>query len=241
MLKKAGFAIPAFFLLAGAALSNTDAPVYSSFNVTPLRIELDGTAQFSTFQVRNDSSAKMAVQARGFAWDQSGGEDRYAPTADIAISPSIVEIEPGATQHFKLIRRRTSFGTSEASYRLVLDQLPDGRTQQGGASNTLLRVSIPVFIDRNAARPAQLAWSANKTGIRIANSGGRSVKFGRLAIATPDGRVLNLAANGPRYVLSGAAMVWALPGSLSCLPEGSVVTGTIDNAPLRQPVPPSCE
>lgn len=239
-MKSVGILIPALLLLPQGVRSEPAVSGASSFNVTPLRIELDSKANFSTFQIRNDSSTRLAVQVRGFAWDQQGGEDRYAPTADFAVSPSIVEIEPGQIQYFRLFRGQMPSKAAEGSYRLVIDQLPDGRMPQAGASATLLRVSIPVFANRNLASPAVLGWTVAGKSIGVANSGGRSVKLGKLGISTPDGRTYDLSVKGPRYILSGASASFVAPAGLACIPAGSFVTGTIDNAPLREPIPQSC-
>lgn len=239
-LKSVGILVPALLLLPVGAWGEPAAPVASSFNVTPLRIELDSKTNFETFQIRNDSNDRLAVQARGFAWDQTDGEDRYAPTADFAISPSIVEIDPGQIQYFRLIRGQMPAKAAEGSYRLIIDQLPDDRMRQGGASSTRLRVSIPVFANRNLASPAVLGWTVMGKSIGVANSGGRSVKLGKLGISTPDGRTYDLSVKGPRYILSGASASFAAPANLMCVPAGSFVTGTIDNAPLREPIPSSC-
>lgn len=238
--RSAGMLLPALLLCPAVLLSNAPAAPVAAFNVTPLRIELDSQAQFQTFQVRNESGQRMAVQARGFAWTQADGEDSYAPTTDIAISPSIIEIEPGMVQHFKLLRRQTSRDAREASYRLVIDQLPAASQSHGGASATRLRISIPVFVNRNLAAPARLGWSTERDQLRVTNGGGRSVKFSRIAITAPDGKIYELPLKGPRYVLSGASTSWTLPDTLSCVPAGSVLTGIVDNGPYREPIQQSC-
>ena len=239
-LKIAGLFVPALILLPVAASSNAPETFSAAFNVTPLRIELDSQAQFSTFQIRNDSEARLAVQARAFSWIQQGNQDQFAPTADLAISPSIIEIAPGEIQYFKLLRRQVQTGPAETAYRLILDQLPDQNAPLGGAAATRLRVSIPVFMNRNIAAPANMGWSTNGEGISVSNAGGRSVKLSRLAITTADGLVHDLGVKGPRYVLSGTSATWAFPASLPCVPTGSFVTGIVDNGPLREPVPQSC-
>ncbi len=238
--KIAGLFVPAIVLIPVAASSSAPETFSAAFNVTPLRIELDSQAQFSTFQIRNDSGARLALQARGFAWSQIGNEDRFAPTADVAISPSIVEIAPGEIQHFKLLRRQVRTGPAENAYRLIIDQLPDQQAPAGGATATRLRVSIPVFVNRNLAAPARLGWSTDGNAINLSNAGGRSVKLSKLAITTPDGAVHDLKVKGPLYVLSGASATWTSPAALLCFPAGSFVTGIVDNGPLREPVPQSC-
>jgi fimbrial chaperone protein len=242
--KGAGIFLPALLFLAGPALSDAPAPVPTpqpaAFNVTPLRIELDSASQFQTFQVRNESQSRMAVQARVFMWGQKDGEDSFAPTTDIALSPSIVEIEPGAVQYFKLLRRTSDVGAAERSFRLVIDQLPSDNRLQAGVTNTRLRISLPVFANRDLAKPALLGWSSAGSLLQVSNAGGRSVKFGKLAILTADGVTHDLGLKGPRYVLSGASAAWALPPTLFCIPAGSVLTGTLDNAPLREPIQQSC-
>src|SRR5215211_6645247 len=57
-------------------------------NIAPLRLELDAAKSSATVMLTNTSERPVPIQARLFAWSQSGGEDQFAPSNALTISPS---------------------------------------------------------------------------------------------------------------------------------------------------------
>lgn len=214
----------------------------AAFNVSPLRIEMPTGTGNSVFQVTNSSAAPLALQARVFGWSQSGGKDRYAPDNGVAVSPAIVRIEPGATQIFRAVRRPSGDAprSSEKSYRVILDQLPDQSRNMAGTASTLLRLSVPMFLDGDTAPASRLMWDISGGNILATNTGGQSVKISRLSLSLAGGRAIEFPGGGPRYVLAEAQMIWPLPVALSCVAAGSELVGVTDGKPYRAPLPATC-
>lgn len=209
----------------------------ANITVAPLRLELEGANSTVTLRLNNPSSRKIGVQLRMFVWSQENGQDVYAPTSDVLVSPAITSIAPGDTQIFR-VTRTTAVGTEEKRYRVAIDQLPDPELNRNGEFQPRLRFTIPVFVDRAAAAPAQLAWGLGRDELRLTNSGGQTVKVLGVQAVDASGRTLDLQRNGLRYALGSAAITW--PFTNGC-PKGPVtITATVDGQAVRAEASPSC-
>lgn len=104
--------------------SAASVPGMARLNIAPLRLELDASKPAATLMLTNTSERPVPVQTRLFAWSQDGGEDRFAPSSALTISPSIISIPPGATQIVRLLRTGAA-SPGEKRFRLAVDQLPD--------------------------------------------------------------------------------------------------------------------
>ena len=91
--------------LAGAAAMAQEHPQQARLNITPLRLELPVGQAATQMLVRNQGDKQIAVQMRVFEWTQDDGENHYAPSRDVAVSPSIVKIDPGLAQSFHVLSR----------------------------------------------------------------------------------------------------------------------------------------
>lgn len=219
---------PSFGSVAHAADTPPAAPpadTGAQLNITPLRIELDQADRGETVLLSNSSSRPLAVQTRLFAWTQTGGEDVYAPSTDLTISPSITTIPPGETQIVRVLRKGAS-SPGEKRFRLIVDQLPDPALVQAGQAEARIRFSLPVFVDRDTVAPAGLAWRIGRSGIELANTGGQTARVVRVDIKRPDGSAVPVERNTLRYVQGSSAIVWPMGNACSLGPV--TVTASVD-------------
>ena len=198
---------PAPALAAGAA----------KLNIAPLRLELDASKSAATVMLTNISERPVPIQTRLFAWAQEAGEDRFTPSRAMTISPSIIQIPPGATQIVRLLRSGPA-SPGEKRFRLAVDQLPDPAMAQSGQAEARLRFTIPVFFDRDTAAPAQLAWRVAADRIEVVNSGGSTARILKIEVKTAAGRVVPVGRNSLRYVQGDSAISWDLPNGCSLGP-----------------------
>ncbi|WP_133366328.1 molecular chaperone [Qipengyuania sediminis] len=215
--------------MAAAAAAAT-----ASLAVTPLRVELPASATAETVQVQNSTDAPMAVQIRLFAWTQDNGEDVYAPSSDLLISPSIVSIPPRQTQLVRVLRKAGA-GAGEKRYRLVVDQLPDPAKARPGVAQTRVRFAIPVFVDRDKAAPAAFAWRLAEGRLELANTGGASARVVQIAVTKRDGSLVTVDENALRYVHGGSRIAWPIAGgcALGSLRVSAQIDGqTVDAEPV---------
>jgi fimbrial chaperone protein len=217
---------------------NAPLPLGSArLNIAPLRLEFDAGKSAATLTVTNTSDRAVPVQTRLFAWSQESGEDRFAPSSALTISPSIIAIPAGATQIIRLLRPGAA-SPGEKRFRLAVDQLPDPQSVESGTAEARLRFTLPVFLDRDTAQPAQLAWRVGVQGIEAINTGGSTARIVSLEVKTPAGQTVPVERNSLRYVQGGAAIVWPLANACSL---GAVsITAEIDGQTAHGTASPTC-
>lgn len=230
----AGEAAP---IAAAPAPPATLAERAARLNIAPLRLELDASKPTATLMLTNTSERPLPVQARLFSWSQEGGEDHFAPSAELTISPSIISIPAGATQVVRLLRSGAA-SPGEKRFRLAVDQLPDPALAQSGEAEARLRFTIPVFLDRDKDLPAQLAWRLLGDRLEVANSGGLTARIVGIEVKTAAGRAVGVERNSLRYVQGKTTISWPLTGGCALGPV--TVTAQIDGRTADAQVSPTC-
>jgi fimbrial chaperone protein len=220
------------FLLAAAPSPEAAAPEETAItpglailSIAPLRVEIEGSGAGATVRLTNASAHALPVQARLFAWTQADGEDVYAPSSELVVSPSITSIPSGQTQVVRILRKGPAT-PGEKRFRLAVDQLPDPALARPGQALTRIRFTLPVFVDRDKAQPAAFDWRIAKDRIELVNNGGVTARVLDLQVKTADGRVVPVERNAMRYVLGNSAIAWPLGNGCSLGPVR--VTAQID-------------
>ena len=201
------------------------APGLAVLSIAPLRIEIEGTEAGATVRLTNASTHPLPVQSRLFAWRQDQGEDVYAPSSELVVSPSITSIPPGQTQVVRILRKGPAT-PGEKRFRLAVDQLPDPALARPGQALTRIRFTLPVFVDRDKAQPAAFDWRIAKDRIELVNNGGTTARVLDLQVKTADGRVVPVERNALRYILGNSTIAWPLGNGCSLGPVR--VTAQID-------------
>lgn len=186
-------------------------------NIAPLRLELDAGKSSATLMLTNTSERAVPVQARLFAWSQDGGEDRFAPSSALTISPSIIAIPAGATQIVRLIRTGAA-SPGEKRFRLAIDQLPDPTLAQAGQAEARIRFTVPVFFDRDKAAPAHLTWRLTADSIEAVNSGGSTARIVSMEARSAAGKAVSVQRNSLRYVQGNSTIAWPIADGCSLGP-----------------------
>lgn len=193
----------------------------AGLKVFPVRILLAPDEPIQTMSIENSSDTPSRVQLRVYSWRQDRGEEILEDTRDVLANPGQFEIAPGATQiaRFGL---RTEAGAQEKSYRVILEEIPGLRAPRPGEVQTLLRISIPIFVPpaRASGALAWRAWPSGEREIRFAvrNDGNMHVQINRLA----------LTRRNQREVARQDMSVYLLPGSekhISMALDAPVVPG----------------
>ena len=194
-------------------------------SIAPLRVEIEGSGAGATVRLTNASDHALPVQARLFAWTQDQGEDVYAPSSELTVSPSITSIPSGQTQVVRILRKGAAT-PGEKRFRLAVDQLPDPALARPGQALTRIRFTLPVFVDRDKAQPAAFAWRIARDRLELVNSGGSTARVIDLEVKTSDGRIIPVERNSLRYVLGNSSIAWPLGNGCSLGPVR--VTAQID-------------
>ena len=214
-----------------------DAQDLRGLTIVPVSFEMTSGQMTAVLTVENHTDREADFQVRPFAWDQAGGEDRLTPTDVLVASPPLGRIPVGGKQVVRLVLRRPA-EAQEASYRILLDQVPP--PPEPGVVTVALRLSIPVFAEPPARDAAHVRWSIQPDGgayyLAAVNTGGRHDVF-RDMVLTADGRPVALEKNLSPYVLPGATRRWRIMSSnFAPAREALRLTARADSGPVDQPV-----
>lgn len=204
-------------LAVGCALAA--AASAASFKLYPVRIVLSPDQPVQTMTIHNSGAEPARAQLRVFAWSQADGEDVFTETRDILANPPIFEVPPGGDQiaRFGL---RTSPGPVEKSYRVFVQEVPTDRPRKAGEIQTLLRISVPIFVPAPGA-VGKLEWrlfpsNGKQVTLAIRNVGGAHVEINHIdlrrngdPIAARDMSVYLLPGSAKRLTLDSTSAVTA--------------------------------
>ena len=181
----------------------------ASIEVAPVSHDLPAGQTMLSMTVSNRSDAEVQLQVRAFVWSQQDGQDQLIPAAELLIAPAIFSVAPGRGQVLR-VRVPPAAAGREASYRLLIDELPDAGS--AGEVRMALRLSVPVFAHGLAAgAPALNArFDPARRVVTLVNTGASRARVHELALVTPGGeRVVARPSSGP-YVLAGAQREWTV-------------------------------
>jgi len=212
----AAAAAAAFFLIGASAQAQ-------SMTVLPVSIQMEPGQQATSLTIINQGGAESAVQVRAFAWSQVDGKEQLTASDDVLASPPIATIAPGSAQVVRIVLRKPAVGT-EASYRILLDQIPPAAAP--GTVRIALRLSIPVFAPPTVRVAPHLSFHVEKSVsgqsyLVAVNSGTAHERLREMRLTTTgNGTGLNVNAEASPYLLSGTTHRWLIA---SPMPAGNTL------------------
>jgi fimbrial chaperone protein len=222
-----------------SVLLTSPAAVAQSLSVLPVNIFFSPGQRATSLTVTNQGKSETAIQIRAFAWNQKDGEDHLTASNEVVASPPLATMAPGATQVVRLILRQSP-QSREATYRILLDQIPP--PAEPGVVHIVLRMSIPIF-----AQPAirsfadvqfHLERNAGQIYLVAFNAGNLHESIRDIALTTSDGRKLKEDSNTSPYILAGATRRWhiAAQGSLPLSSETLQLTALANAGAIEEQV-----
>jgi len=185
-----------------------------TFSVAPTRVEFDAGRRTAVVTLHNPDAAPLTVQASIVGWTQPGGEDSYAPTADIIATPPVFTVAPDSDQVVRIALRAAPAGDREIPYRIFFQEVPPAPKPGANTLNVALRIGVPIFVKARCdeTRPA-LRWAASRaaTGditLTAENTGCMHVQVTGLSVQFGDGAFV--PASAIKYVLPGNRMMWTV-------------------------------
>lgn len=136
------------FIIAAAVLLSAGLAVEAAtLRVAPISIELKDGAAASSVRVWNDDREGLRIQARVFKWTMRNGKDVLEPTRDVVASPPMTTLAPGTENIIRVVRISKQPIAGRETYRLIIDQLPDGTHSKPGTISVLVRHAIPLSFE----------------------------------------------------------------------------------------------
>ena len=199
----------------------------ASLQVAPTTVTVPAHRSADGLFLSNNGTTPLHAQARVYRWTQAAGEDVLEPTTDLALSPPMLELPAGGKQLVRVVRLGPPPADIEASYRVIVDELPvqgdAGQADRPGL-RFVLRYSIPVFIAPQgdaATAPvlhARIGGAAGARHFELENTGNGHAQVSDLTHVAADGTRRVIATGLSGYVLPGQGRRWTLPHDLAASP-----------------------
>jgi fimbrial chaperone protein len=202
-------AVGGVFAFVFSVLLTGPAAIAQSLSVLPVNIFFAPGQRATSLTVTNQGKSETAIQIRAYAWNQKDGEDHLTASDLVVASPPLATMAPGATQVVRLILRQSP-QSREATYRILLDQIPP--PAEPGVVHIVLRMSIPIFAQPAIRSFADVQFHLERNAGQIYlvgfNAGNLHESIRDISITTSDGRKLKEDSNTSPYILAGATRRW---------------------------------
>ena len=184
----------------------------SSFTVSPTRIPLSEKNRAMTVRLLNTGDIPVTVQAHVVAWSLHENQDVLIETDDLLLNPPIFKLDPQKPQLMRLGLRHPLALENEIAYRLIVEEVPPPPVHGVIAMRTILRISIPIFVEPRDGAKKQVAWKAEVVpgGIKITatNQGNTHVQFRSIGLSPEGGSNAPATKKVMDYLLPGKSHEW---------------------------------
>jgi fimbrial chaperone protein len=136
----------------------------SSLRVSPALLNVTAPAAAAALTLQNGDKNLLNAQVRVYRWRQVGGTERLEPTSDVVASPPFATLAEGADYVVRIVRVSKVPISTEESYRVLIDELPNPAVRHAGTITFVLRYSVPVFFTTANAAPVMMSWSVQPDG-----------------------------------------------------------------------------
>ena len=175
----------------------------------PVNVQLDQNIDRTTVQVMNNGAEPVVMQAEAIEWSRVDGKDIDGPTSDIIVNPPVFTVKPGQTQVLRVGLRNKRSLQQEATYRMVLREVPGLNLSNignvGGSVRVLVALRVPIYVaPAKTERNERWKLSQDSTGAMIAqvsNAGNVHMKIAELRLQGAGTEGLVLEQKGPQAVL----------------------------------------
>jgi len=182
----------------------------TSLSVAPTRVELTPNARSGSITLENTGGTETTVQVETFAWTHGTSVEALEPTRGLLAVPAVFVLPAGERQVIRVATREAASDV-EATYRLLITEVPTEDPNTAAGIRFALRLSLPVFITPAGAK-AQPRWSwqhgADGRSLEVENTGNAHLHIRRLTIHDKSTGRLLAEIDQPSYVLAAGRHSW---------------------------------
>ncbi len=185
----------------------------ATFSVSPIRVELDARHRSAILTFNNSGETPLRMQVRPMLWSmEADGQWKLTPSDDLIVTPELLEVDPGKSVQLR-VGSLLDAGTVEASYRLLINELPNLSDKASAARpeiKVLTQVSLPIFVEPANPAPMPVLRSAtlqkSLLELGLDNSGNQRLDAQNVKVNLLDakGQVIEQHQQIANYVLAGA-------------------------------------
>lgn len=198
----------------------------AEFTVSPVRIFMTPRERAVAVTIINDGAEEIVMQADVYSWKQNAdGTDDLKSTDDLVLSPPILKVPPRSRQVVRLARLTAPPTAAEETYRLIVREIPEARSQRPGEVGLQLALafSLPVFITPTGAKRAVSCELQRTTGETVratcANDGRAYAQARSFDLIGAGGEKVAARETGG-YILPGSRRAFDITRSAGRIPAG---------------------
>jgi fimbrial chaperone protein len=198
----------------------------SSFNISPIRVELASGRRTEALTLKNADEAPVVVQVHVVAWSQRDGADQYDATHEMLVTPPVLQIAGNGEQVVRVALRGQPDRSQELAYRVVFEEVPQAAPAGFTGLRVALRLSVPIFIAPAVGKArADLSWELRtlpdgELEVAATNHGAAHSQITDFDVQ-PSGAAEPLHGMTGKYVLPGSRMTWVLKADPSPASPGT--------------------
>ena len=219
----------------------------SGLQVSPISLSLQAKENASGLTISNTGDNAVHAQVRVYQWSQNEKGDQLTTSRGLLASPPMIELQPGENQLIRVIRASappSGAGAVEASYRLLIDEIPIKSAEQKAGLQFALSYSLPVFVNPIGITETspKLHWNyrlqpdGKQIELSVKNSGNGHAQLAGLSLISSSGNDIDIHQGLLGYVLPGATMQWTLKIPPSTLKTGGKFKVMINGTQTTQDV-----
>ena len=219
----------------------------SGLQVSPISLSLQAKENASGLTISNTGDNAVHAQVRVYQWSQNEKGDQLTTSRGLLASPPMIELQPGENQLIRVIRASappSGAGAVEASYRLLIDEIPIKSAEQKAGLQFALSYSLPVFVNPIGITETspKLHWNyrlqpdGKQIELSVKNSGNGHAQLASLSLIDSTGNDIDIHQGLLGYVLPGATMQWTLKIPPSTLKTGGKCKIMINGTQTTQDV-----
>ena len=127
--------------------------------IAPVIIEIATPRKPVAVKLTNDSDRPVTFQLDAAIWQQVDGNDVYAPSDDLLLSPSILNIPPRKSQTFRVLLRDGRPSPVERTYRVMVEDISEA-TEQSDAPEVAFKFThnLPVLVAPSGKIANAMQW-----------------------------------------------------------------------------------
>ena len=187
------------------------AALATSLSVAPTRVDLTPTARSGSITLENTGPTPTTVQVETFAWTSGNSVEALEPTRGLLAVPAVFVLPAGERQVIRVATRETTGGNIEATYRLLITEVPTETPDTAAGIRFALRLSLPVFITPVGAKAEpRWRWQPGTGGrsLEVENTGRAHLHVRRLTIHDKATGRLLAEIDQPSYVFATGRHSW---------------------------------
>jgi len=139
-----------------------------SIQLTPVRINLSAAAKVAILTVRNTGPEESVMQVTLNKWTMTGQQSAYKQSQELVVTPVTFRLAPGKQQIIRIGLRDNPPVDREASYRLLVEEVPPPPSANITQTRLVIRHDLPVFV-----APTQAARRALDVSIECTTDGAK--------------------------------------------------------------------